>query len=66
MKALVRDADVFVENYRGKSMERLGFGAAELASLRPGVVYLSMNGYSADGPWADRGASRRMSSACRH
>jgi crotonobetainyl-CoA:carnitine CoA-transferase CaiB-like acyl-CoA transferase len=55
LKALVPQADVFVENFRGKSMEQLGFGPHELASIRPGIVYLSMNGYSADGPWSDRG-----------
>ena len=55
LKALVPDADVFVENYRGSTMARLGFGPEELASVKPGIVYLSVNGYSADGPWADRG-----------
>ena len=55
VKALVPQADVFVENFRGKSLQNLGFGPAELAHLRPGVVYLSMSAYSWDGPWADRG-----------
>ena len=55
LKALVPQADVFIENFRGTSMERLGFGPHELASIRPGIVYLSMNAYSADGPWSDRG-----------
>lgn len=55
VKALVPKADVFVENFRGKSLESIGFGPAELASVRPGIVYLSMNAYGAEGPWADRG-----------
>lgn len=55
VKALVQQADVFVENFRGKSMDSLGLGPAELANVRPGIVYLSMGAYSWDGPWADRG-----------
>ncbi len=55
MKSLVPQADVFVENYRPGTMDRLGFGARELASARPGLIYLSINGYSADGPWSARG-----------
>ena len=55
VKTLVPQADVFVENYRGKSMDSLGFGPAELASVRPGIVYLSLNAYSSGGPWAERG-----------
>jgi crotonobetainyl-CoA:carnitine CoA-transferase CaiB-like acyl-CoA transferase len=55
VKGLVPQADVFVENFRGRSMGGLGFGPAELASIRPGIVYLSMGAYSWDGPWSDRG-----------
>lgn len=55
MKALVPKADVFVENYRVGSMDRLGFGPAELAEGHRGLVYLSCNPNSATGPWAQRG-----------
>ena len=55
LKALVPQADVYVENYRVGTLDRLGFGAQELASVRPGIIYLSVNAYSADGPWAKRG-----------
>lgn len=55
LKALVPQADVFVENYRVGTLDRLGFGAAELAAARPGIIYLSVNANSADGPWALRG-----------
>lgn len=55
LKGLVPLADVFVENYRVGTLERLGFGPQELASIRPGIVYLSVNPYSWDGPWAKRG-----------
>ena len=55
LKALIPQADVFVENYRVGTLDRLGFGAEELASERPGLIYLSVNANSATGPWAQRG-----------
>jgi crotonobetainyl-CoA:carnitine CoA-transferase CaiB-like acyl-CoA transferase len=55
LKALVPQADVFVENYRLGTLDRLGFGAAELADGHRGLVYLSCNPNSTTGPWAQRG-----------
>jgi crotonobetainyl-CoA:carnitine CoA-transferase CaiB-like acyl-CoA transferase len=55
LKALVPRADVFIENYRVGTLDRLGFGAQELAAVRPGIIYLSVNANSWDGPWAKRG-----------
>ena len=55
VKGLAAQTDVFVENYRGKSLDILGFGPAELASVRPGIIYLSLSAYSWGGPWAARG-----------
>jgi crotonobetainyl-CoA:carnitine CoA-transferase CaiB-like acyl-CoA transferase len=55
LKGLVPQADVFVENYRLGTMDRLGFGAEELANGHRGLVYLSCNANSMTGPWANRG-----------
>ncbi len=55
LKALVPQADVFVQNFRRGTLERLGFGPEELASGHKGIVYLSCMANSATGPWADRG-----------
>jgi crotonobetainyl-CoA:carnitine CoA-transferase CaiB-like acyl-CoA transferase len=54
LKALVPQADVFMESFSGRGVERLGFGIEELAALRPGIVYLTVRAYSWDGPWRDR------------
>jgi crotonobetainyl-CoA:carnitine CoA-transferase CaiB-like acyl-CoA transferase len=54
--ALLPTTDVFIEGFRGRSMERLGFGVEEVARQRPGVVYLSVRGYGWEGPWRDRAA----------
>jgi crotonobetainyl-CoA:carnitine CoA-transferase CaiB-like acyl-CoA transferase len=51
---LVPDADVFIEGFRGRAMERLGFGVKEVAAKRPGIIYLSVRCYSWDGPWHER------------
>jgi len=51
---LVGIADVFVENFRPKTMERLGFGYHQLCEARPGLIYCSISGYGHSGPLRDR------------
>lgn len=52
LRALARGTDVFIDGFSGRGIERLGFGIDEVVSLQPkGVVYLTMRGYSWDGPW---------------
>ncbi|MDZ7910655.1 MAG: CoA transferase [Rhodococcus sp. (in: high G+C Gram-positive bacteria)] len=52
-RRLCSGADVVVDSYRG--MDRRGFGAYDLAALRPGVVVCEYHCWGADGPWGDRG-----------
>ena len=52
--ALADEADVLVEAYRPGVLERLGFGWAAMQARNPRLVYLSLSGYGADGPWAQR------------
>ena len=54
LRDLVRGADVFTQGYRVGALERAGFGAVELAALRPGLVYTSLNCYGHEGPWRSR------------
>lgn len=54
MKALIAGADVFSQGYRLGALERLGLGPLDLAKLRPGIVYTSINAYGHEGPWANR------------
>jgi hypothetical protein len=54
LSALVRHADVFTQGYRSGALERLGFGVEALHALRPGLIYVSINCYGHDGPWAGR------------
>ena len=51
---LVRDADVFLQNWRPGAAERLGLGEADLRKLQPDLVYASITGYGDGGPYASR------------
>lgn len=46
-KTLIDQADVVVENFRPGVMKRLGLGAEEMQASNPGLVYLSLPGFSA-------------------
>lgn len=52
--ALVKDADVVVENFSGKVMDRLGLGWATLQALNPRLIYCAMSAYGREGEFADR------------
>lgn len=51
---LVRHADVFIQNFRRGTAERLGVGYEQLHKVNPGLVYCSITGYGATGPYRDR------------
>ncbi|QXT40664.1 CaiB/BaiF CoA transferase family protein [Gymnodinialimonas ceratoperidinii] len=52
LRALVRSADVLVENFRPGVMERLGLGYQSLREDNPALIYCAISGYGQDGPWA--------------
>jgi crotonobetainyl-CoA:carnitine CoA-transferase CaiB-like acyl-CoA transferase len=54
LKKLIQGADVFSQGYRPGAISRLGFGPEEVAALRPGIIYVSINCYGADGPFSHR------------
>jgi len=54
LQQLVCGADVFAQGYRSGALRRRGFGAEEVAALRQGIVYVSINCYGHEGPWAER------------
>ncbi len=55
LSKLAETADVFVENYRPGSLDRMGLGFAHLAKMNPRLIYCSISGFGLDGPYRDRG-----------
>ena len=51
---LVREADVFIQNFRPGTAARLGAGPERLRTLNPRLIYGSISGFGSDGPYADR------------
>jgi crotonobetainyl-CoA:carnitine CoA-transferase CaiB-like acyl-CoA transferase len=54
VEALVRWADVLIENFRPGVMDRLGLGDDRLADLNPRLVRLAISGFGETGPDRDR------------
>lgn len=55
-RKLARQADVVLENFRPGVMRRLGLDHEALRASNPRLVYCSIAGFSADGPYRDRPA----------
>ena len=53
-RSLVKDADIFVQNLRPGTMDRLGLGYEALKHLNPELVYCSISGYGGTGPSSHR------------
>ncbi|OSQ49404.1 CaiB/BaiF CoA transferase family protein [Thalassospira alkalitolerans] len=53
LQQLVAEADVILQNFRPGVMERLGFGYEAVKKINPTVVYGTVTGYGAEGPWVD-------------
>jgi len=53
-RALIRTADVLIENFRIGTLERLGLGYDEAARDNPRLVWCSITGFGSSGPYAAR------------
>ncbi len=53
---LLDGADVFLEGFRPKVIERLGFGYEAVSARVPRLLYLSISGFGQTGPLAERPA----------
>jgi len=51
---LLENCDVFLQNFRVGTAERLGIGYEQLAAAHPTLVYCQISGYGEDGPYSDR------------
>jgi len=50
LKALVKTADVFVENYRPGAFDALGLGYEALSKINPRLIYASFSAFGQQGP----------------
>ncbi len=54
VKALAKDADVVVENFRPGVLDRWGIGYKVLSGINPRIIMLSVTGFGQTGPYKDR------------
>ncbi len=53
-EGLISQADVYIQNFRPGTAERLGAGVEHLQKINPQLVYCSISGFGSSGPYADR------------
>jgi len=53
LRKAIESADVFVENFGPRTVERLGFGYEDCEALNPALVYCSLKGFM-PGPYENR------------
>jgi crotonobetainyl-CoA:carnitine CoA-transferase CaiB-like acyl-CoA transferase len=56
VEKLIDEADVFMEGFRPGVIQRLGFGYDAVAKRNPGILYMSISGFSQQGPLSTKPA----------
>jgi crotonobetainyl-CoA:carnitine CoA-transferase CaiB-like acyl-CoA transferase len=56
LKKLVNHCDIIIENFRPGVMHKMGLDYETLSHLNPRLIYTSITGYGATGPWTTRRA----------
>lgn len=54
VKALAKDMDVVIENYRVGTLARYGLDYESIRKINPGIIYCSITGFGQTGPYRDR------------
>jgi crotonobetainyl-CoA:carnitine CoA-transferase CaiB-like acyl-CoA transferase len=54
VRAMAREADVFVQNFKAGGADRMGLGYADLSAINPRLIYCSIAGYGSQTPEATR------------
>lgn len=53
MRKLLKTADIFIHNVRGKAISKLGFGYDAVQAIKPDIIYIHCTGFGQDGPYKD-------------
>ncbi len=56
IKTEIKNADVFVQNYKAGRGEKYGLGFEDLLSVNPHILYCTIRGYGEKHPFAKKGA----------
>ncbi|HUN67376.1 MAG TPA: CaiB/BaiF CoA-transferase family protein [Burkholderiales bacterium] len=54
IRALARECDVLIENYKHGDLARYGLGYEDLKSVNPRLIYCSVTGFGQTGPYRER------------
>ncbi|MCH7802117.1 MAG: CoA transferase, partial [Chloroflexi bacterium] len=54
VQRMASESDVFVQNFRPGSLERMGLGYEQLKEINPALVYCTISGFGTTGPYARR------------
>jgi crotonobetainyl-CoA:carnitine CoA-transferase CaiB-like acyl-CoA transferase len=54
VRALARDADVLIENFKVGGLAKYGLDYPALSAINPRLIYCSITGFGQDGPYANR------------
>ena len=54
LKALIKDADIFIENFKVGGLAKYGLDFQSLIKINPRLIYCSITGFGQTGPYAKR------------
>ena len=54
LRDLVKESDVFIQNFRPGTIDAMGLGYGVLRELNPRIVMVNVSAYGQDGPYRDR------------
>ena len=55
VQELARRSDILIQNFRPGSLERMGLGYEQAREINPAIIYCTISGFGATGPYARRG-----------